>query len=903
MDADQRQSIHEIGLARRLILSPGRPEMVTLGTSLQEGSVSPLESIKEEADHEVDDEVDHDAGHNADHEVDQVVDYYVDRNREHFEEVEGYLMQMGTGNAQSSTTQTRNPGLHVDFKDEDDNWSVFSNPDCLHERPCGHKAGPRVLFKPDGTGSDERVFESPNGPRGMQTLFPRATSPCFQTPNPDLLCSRAEEDMGRQTSTGLPSQIGPFFLKSKSSGSSDDEGPVATDTELTTTPVTSGNKTSRTLQKDYYASRTANWVVNLPPEASTVPGHVIPLAALENKSPANPDDMGTSHLKDSAIRGNFIPLSKSFKETSPSTHREEGPRGVYLQLSLTDSQMDKLTAVLSTDDNDAPPLPRGRDRGDQHSVDNMNTSSNENTAPRMRSRSPEKTYQSTTTPSRARSRSPVKFSLAKTPESQRTIQGHARSTSPNKSQEARRGRSAPMAQTTPTRSGGRGVRSAPAPIDTDLARAHARMAALRVGKQPAVAVHNPPERSSSPVRQPNQSLTADDSSSYYSQDSCGDSHPSRISPLRIQKDSEPRHISILQEYTDTKNSARGSDKGSEKSEQQRATPDQLSSGPELTYTPLAPFLPQGAPTVRKASKTLIGEGGWLENTSKPEQAGDPTRGVGFLGNLLKKAKEMIESNQDNRAQRKSRESDNNKSRPASRQLAISLSPREQSLLYCELEFAIATALNDYITAQFTAGRLEADRLRRVAEDWQRKGRPKVVGFRYDMETQLDLVRAHVHDFKFYSRPAATTAILGIIDTAKSNARVVRLRTFCQPDTVIAKQLLDFQGLFNILGCPEDQQIKLAEIIAFFKAAIERRRLCTLREKQQQQQQQQQGDYAGVGGASAAVATSPLRNSRSPRQADGWWGTTPAAATTGQLRGGNAQGAGSMDPAGYGSAEE
>jgi hypothetical protein len=54
--------------------------------------------------------------------------------------------------------------------------------------------------------------------------------------------------------------------------------------------------------------------------------------------------MGTSHLKDSAIRGNFIPLSKSFKDPSPSRHGQE-TRGVYLQLSLTDSQMDKLTAV------------------------------------------------------------------------------------------------------------------------------------------------------------------------------------------------------------------------------------------------------------------------------------------------------------------------------------------------------------------------------------------------------------------------------------------------------------------------------------------------------------------------------------------------------------------------------
>jgi hypothetical protein len=59
--------------------------------------------------------------------------------------------------------------------------------------------------------------------------------------------------------------------------------------------------------------------------------------------------MGTSHRdrnKDSAIRGNFIPLSKSFKEQTPPSQRDQKPRGVYhLQLSLTDSQMDRLTSV------------------------------------------------------------------------------------------------------------------------------------------------------------------------------------------------------------------------------------------------------------------------------------------------------------------------------------------------------------------------------------------------------------------------------------------------------------------------------------------------------------------------------------------------------------------------------
>lgn len=257
-------------------------------------------------------------------------------------------------------------------------------------------------------------------------------------------------------------------------------------------------------------------------------------------------------------------------------------------------------------------------------------------------------------------------------------------------------------------------------------------------------------------------------------------------------------------------------------------------------------------------------------------------------------------------QRRSHNSDkpgSSKSRPSSRQLAISLTPREQSLLYCELEFALTTALNDYVTAEFNAGHLEADKLKRIAEDWQRKGRPKVVGFRYDLETQLDLVRMHVHDFRFYSRVATTTGILGIIDTMRANARVLRVRTFCQPDTVIAKQLIDSQGLFNILGVDEERQVKLAEIVGFFKAGVERERVAAARQQQEM-------------AAAAAASTSPMeqKSLTSPgygrgygqtqtQGGDEWYGTKATATATSQARHGSGERSGQaafskMDPAEY-----
>ncbi len=155
-------------------------------------------------------------------------------------------------------------------------------------------------------------------------------------------------------------------------------------------------------------------------------------------------------------------------------------------------------------------------------------------------------------------------------------------------------------------------------------------------------------------------------------------------------------------------------------------------------------------------------------------------------------------------------------------LRISLDPREQSLLYCEMEFIVTSALHSYISIQLNAGRLDANKYKKVADGWHQKGRPKVVGFRYDLETQLELIHLHLLQFRFYGdRSGVPAAVGGVLEMMKVNARAMRIRTFCQPDSVIAKQLLDSQSLFNILGCSEHQQVQLAEVIQFFKTILER----------------------------------------------------------------------------------
>ncbi|PHH73241.1 hypothetical protein CDD83_4793 [Cordyceps sp. RAO-2017] len=103
---------------------------------------------------------------------------------------------------------------------------------------------------------------------------------------------------------------------------------------------------------------------------------------------------------------------------------------------------------------------------------------------------------------------------------------------------------------------------------------------------------------------------------------------------------------------------------------------------------------------------------------------------------------------------------------------ISLDAREQSLLYCELEFHLTTALNEYITAELDKGHLVPGNLKKVSDGWKSQGRPKVVGFRYDLETQLHL-------------------------------------------------LVDAQSLFNLVNVSNVQQAALAEVVQFFEVIVER----------------------------------------------------------------------------------
>ncbi|KAK8025431.1 hypothetical protein PG990_003254 [Apiospora arundinis] len=316
-----------------------------------------------------------------------------------------------------------------------------------------------------------------------------------------------------------------------------------------------------------------------------------------------------------------------------------------------------------------------------------------------------------------------------------------------------------------------------------------------------------------------------------------------------QKGPEVPDKSTMATSTNGSSSPRNSHQGMRAGIPKSATTNDLKrdAQPE-PFTPLTPWLLAGSVHIKK---NLFGEHGWLKDTSAPEVKPESQKNSGFFGNLKKVACDFAEKadfkNTSNRPRSKiigsigaaaAASPRRHGSSSGPKRLTISLDPREQSLLYCELEYTLSNALDMYIKTQLNGGRLDPAKLKKVSDGWAAKGRPRVFGFRYDLETQVELVRLHLYQFRFYhsynhgsqrhetltgGAEESTTAIDAVLYAVKCNARIMRIRSLCQPDSVIAKHVLDAQALLSLLGAAEGMHRALAEVSQFFKVVVERER--------------------------------------------------------------------------------
>jgi len=144
----------------------------------------------------------------------------------------------------------------------------------------------------------------------------------------------------------------------------------------------------------------------------------------------------------------------------------------------------------------------------------------------------------------------------------------------------------------------------------------------------------------------------------------------------------------------------------------------------------------------------------------------------------------------------------------------------QAKLYSEIELMICATANQYLNVQQQEGRMTVDSLTKVTQTWTSKNRPQVIEFMFDQATQRDLVLYNIKTFHFYG-PLAENIISmnSMMQSWKTLAKEMSVRTFCTPDAVIRKHMHDTYRILEMLGAPlvtflafQEIQIKVLKVM-------------------------------------------------------------------------------------------
>ncbi len=144
----------------------------------------------------------------------------------------------------------------------------------------------------------------------------------------------------------------------------------------------------------------------------------------------------------------------------------------------------------------------------------------------------------------------------------------------------------------------------------------------------------------------------------------------------------------------------------------------------------------------------------------------------------------------------------------------------QAKLYSEIELMICATANQYLNVQQQEGRMTVESLTKVTQTWTSKNRPQVIEFMFDQATQRDLVLYNIKTFRFYG-PLAENIISmnSMMQSWKTLAKEMSVRTFCTPDAVIRKHMHDTYRILEMLGAPlvtflafQEIQIKVLKVI-------------------------------------------------------------------------------------------
>lgn len=216
--------------------------------------------------------------------------------------------------------------------------------------------------------------------------------------------------------------------------------------------------------------------------------------------------------------------------------------------------------------------------------------------------------------------------------------------------------------------------------------------------------------------------------------------------------------------------------------------------------------------IRSPMKKLFGEGGLL---GQPDTT--PTRKPHIVSQFAGRVKDQVTDFMSNLPSISLASS--NDLPPAPSTFPITLAPYSQGQLYMELELLLTVETNRFILHEFTYGRVSTDSVRKIVDIWRHKGRPQVIGFRYDLATQRDLVILNMETMHFtgiginVGNGVGRAKLLSVLAAWKKLAKEISVRTFCQPDSAVKKHFWDAEKVLELVNASSDGMMAFQELRA------------------------------------------------------------------------------------------
>ncbi|KAI9894586.1 MAG: hypothetical protein M1814_001940 [Vezdaea aestivalis] len=143
---------------------------------------------------------------------------------------------------------------------------------------------------------------------------------------------------------------------------------------------------------------------------------------------------------------------------------------------------------------------------------------------------------------------------------------------------------------------------------------------------------------------------------------------------------------------------------------------------------------------------------------------------------------------------------------------INVPALDQSLILTEVELMIQSATNEFLKAQVALSNLSSDSVSKTFDGWRKRGRSGVIEFRFDVVTQRDLVLENEQTVRFYG-PTDYDLVkrVIVINNWKALVAVLKVRSFCHPDSVVKRAVVDSHRILEMLGAHPDLDLRLTEL--------------------------------------------------------------------------------------------